>query len=264
MKNDNKKIREIIKYNANRNYFGTWTPKSLHAAYRYAHEYPLDYEASFMVAHMSQAYICDIIWNEMSYNPVRFGAISPFYFDEQPNIKMFCKTHQSDKESIWGEISRNLQSFTAFIENGIIQNGYIVIRCDENTGKTNSGYRALARLTRIIHDICIQNLADFNKSKSYREKIIQVVQKRHPNLARSTNNINFAQIDRVNYKRQQIQYAIVQKNAEINDISMRIKTLSEYDPPVDVHNEEELLEQKYQELQQLDEILASKTQIERE
>ena len=79
-----------------------------------------------------------------------------------------------------------------------------------------------------------------------------------------TNNINFAQIDRVNYERQQIQYAIVQKNAEINDISMRIKTLSEYDPPVDVHNEEELLEQKYQELQQLDEILAFKTQIERE
>jgi len=264
MKNNDKKIREIIKYNSARNYFGTWTPKSLHAVYRDIRENPLNYEVSFSASGLLEMDICDVLWNEMSLNPVRFGATSPFEFDGQPNIKMFCQQYRNAQETILSNISTNLDSFVSFMKQGAVTNGYVIIRCDANTGKTNSGYRMLAKLVRIIHDICIQNLADYNKSKKYRTEITKIATKRYPKLVRPDFRVNFSKIDREKPEYEQIQQEIIQKNSEINDISMRIKNLSEYDPPADTSAEKLLLSQKYQELQQLDELLYSQNQIERQ
>ena len=81
-RHEEKLIREVIKYNASRKYFGNWTPHELNESYQNA---PRDLQIGIL----SIDDICNALWHEMSYNPVRFGYTSPFVFNGKNSLKDF-------------------------------------------------------------------------------------------------------------------------------------------------------------------------------
>ena len=68
IKAERQRVHDIIKYDVNRKYFGDWTPDGLNATYN------SPTPVNFYTGILSVDKICDALWNEMSYNPERFGT----------------------------------------------------------------------------------------------------------------------------------------------------------------------------------------------
>lgn len=253
---------EIIKYNPAREYIGEWTPNNLYNRYNRSRKDPTRPVMFVQTGRLSATMACDAIWNEMLYNPVRFGDKNPFEFDGQTSIVKFCEKYPSfdDKNSnVLFNISYKLRGFLYFIgesnpefyAKNEINDYSILITCDDNR-KANDGYRALACLVRCVRLVAQQNMKDY-RNKRYREQMQQTIKQRHPNLTRLNQHLNFVEIDRIKQQKEDLREQIHNKNNEIYDTSIRIKTLNEYDPPVDSSNERNLLKQQTADLQKLEE-----------
>ena len=87
--------REVVKYSANRAYFGKMTGAGLAKAYGlFKHTQDWDKpvtSATVLVGKIDGGVICRALWNEMSYNPLRFGNVSPFLYKGKEDIYHFCR-----------------------------------------------------------------------------------------------------------------------------------------------------------------------------
>lgn len=196
---DDAHIKTILKYNPKRQYIGRMTAYDLHDAYHqlkrsYDWDNPLEY-VNVNIGNIDGNAICDALWYEMSYNPVRFGANSPFVFGDRNNIFKFCKNYtpeMDDVNSLLYKIRYNLIDFmslnadehNSWRDKVYTQNGIIPIGLTPN-GYADAAYKMLADLRASIKLIAQQNIADFSKKRGpYRVEIINTVQSRHPNGVR--------------------------------------------------------------------------------
>ncbi len=200
---EDKKIKLVLKYDTSRRYFAGFSPDALSAAYaklKTTEVWNIPHlTASLHVGKIDGNVICNALWNEMSYNPVRFGTVSPFVFNNKNNIFAFCDrrgaTHvNGDSSHVLAEIRHNLIAFMNINANSnggwydavrTNATGYVSIAIID--GHSNNNYKILALLRNCITIIARQNVADFQKKRGpYRNAIIDVVRSRHPDLIRGT------------------------------------------------------------------------------
>lgn len=268
------RIRSIIKYNTLRKYFGDWNPKEFNACYR--SERPV----LFRLGVLSVDDICDTLWNEMSYNPVRFGTKNPFEFDGKNSLEKFITTPIAPDNNAFGILSivqSHLSRFWAlatkydetFAATHRFKNNCVTITTSFSATPyskpvPSTTYVMIAPLRESIKQIAMQNLSDFGQ-KAYQQQMIDTVLQRHPDLVRPIKIQNFAAISRQNKKLQEYKKneknlidAIWDKNFEITDTQSRINTLNtEFENPGDTTKDTILLELQTKELEKLEHTLAT-------
>ena len=270
-KQPDKRIKEIIRYNVSRKYFGDWTPDELNDTY--ISENPV----SLRIGVLSVDDICDALWNEMSYNPVRFGTKSPFEFDGKNSLESFIDTAidldnrafrvlslvQSRLSKFWKIATKYDSSFAT--HNRLKSNCVTITTTISTNPKSkpipSATYIMLTNIRRCIKDISSQNLRDFGR-KTYKQQIIDTFISRHPDLIRPIKIENFAAIKRLSQNPELQQYlhieyeletAIYDKNSEIIDTQSRIDTLNnEFENPGDTTEYTFLLQKQNEELENLE------------
>ena len=259
-KQEENSVREIIKYRPYREYVGKWTPKQIQTKFREVYNNPFRPWAFVSIGVLSIDMVCDAIWKEMSYNPVRFGDKNPFESNDIECVKRFCYAHQKipgTDNDIMTDVASQLRYFLYFIgksnpefnESGKINGTSILINCDCNR-KPDVGYKALSCLVRAIHCISTQNLHDY-KSKAFRESIIETVKQRHPDLQRPKKYYNYVVTNKLATQKDSLYAQIIEKTNELSGTNARIKNLNEYDPPADTSMERALLSRQRKELDTL-------------
>lgn len=199
---DEATIKNILKYNVSRPYFGTFTASNLSTAYaniRVSSDWdnPIT-SVPVRVGTINGDVICDALWNEMSYNPVRFGDMSPFLHNGKNNIYHFCSNFNSvpttpENYPILATIRGCLIEYMTLnaAPNGAwndelktTADGFVTIEAPY--GFANNVYKKLACLRDSLAVIARQNVADFSKKRGpYRSAIIAMVALRHPDAFRS-------------------------------------------------------------------------------
>ena len=189
-----KQILDILKYNVSRSCIGALVPDELSAAYNNAHTH-MDESFPLRVGDINGLKICDAIWHQMSYNPVRFGTVSPFKFDGRNNIYRFCRGHvapgaSADAATVFGHLRQKLSVYMMLNGGGRwrddidAHNGYVYI------SSYGSMYAVLAKLRDCIKIVARQNVSDFkDKSGKYRAAIIDAVLARQPNKTMAPKQI---------------------------------------------------------------------------
>jgi len=199
MDTDNK-IKLVLKYDTSRHYFAGFSPDALSAAYgrlKTSASWNIpDVTTSLYVGKIDGNVICNALWNEMSYNPVRFGTVSPFVFNNKNNLFAFCDRRGAShiNSDILAEIRHKLivyMNINSDSNGGWYDavrtnaTGYVSIQIID--GHSNDNYKILAMLRDCITIIARQNVADFKKKRGpYRNAIIDVVRSRHPDWVRGT------------------------------------------------------------------------------
>lgn len=180
-------IRKIIKYDTSRKYFGSWTPRELNKSYQNA-------PCNLKIGILSVDDICDALWHEMSYNPVRFGYKSPFVFNGKNSLKEFIDS-SLDLANNGFETLSVIQTYLSrfwrfatklypdFEEKGYAKNNSVwistVLPTNPNSNPVpNNAYLMLDLLRKSLKEITKRNLADFYRVK-YRDMIAKVVMARH-------------------------------------------------------------------------------------
>ena len=269
-----KRIKNIIRYNVSRKYFGDWTPDELNDSY--VSEKPTQIRLGIL----SIDDICDALWNEMSYNPGRFGTKSPFEFDGKNSLELFITTEidiANPAFKVLSLIQSRLSKFwkimvkydTNFATRKHLKSNCVTITktmSKDPDAKPIPGptYIMLTNIRKCIRDIISQNLHDF-KLKTYQQQIIDTVLQRHPDLIRPKKIQNFAALQRQAQDKELQQYlhiehdletAIRDKNSEIIDTQSRIDTLNnEFENPGDTSNDTILLEKQNADLENLEKSL---------
>lgn len=196
---DIKKIKSILAYNTSRPYFGSFTAANLSEAFStlkcsQSFDKPLA-KVSLYIGDINGDVICNSLWNQMSYNPVRFGNISPFYHNGRNNIYRFCEgktqipTTDATANGIICEIRHKLIDFMNLNRGPNSQwqdiittrNGYVDIAYEG--AHSNSMYKMLANLRECVKLVARQNVADLGRRREpYRAEIIRATTLRHPEL----------------------------------------------------------------------------------
>ena len=188
--------RELIKYSPQRAYFGKLTGAALATAFGQFKQ-SQDWEkpitsARVNVGKISGGVICHALWNEMSYNPARFGKVSPFMYNGKEDIYHFCRNGVPESFPGFEIIEKLRHKMIDFMvlngrnkgcwyDNIDTESGYVVIRLIN--GHSDDNYKALSLLREMIRIVVTQNLEDF-KHKAYRVQMLNVIDKRHPNGVR--------------------------------------------------------------------------------
>ena len=284
----NAKFNEIIKYNPFRMYFGDWTPKQIHEIYKNKKDDDNDFNdrtAPLTTGIITEDDICDALWSEMSYNPVRFGTKSPFIFDGKNSIKQFCEKYSTcsnpeDKTLVFlQKLAVALSGFTfhmnaydpTFSKTGRTQSSVMNVGLQPDIIASNTEYKVLSNLVYCIHLICSQNSTDYTRSKKHRIAINQMIMKRHPKLVRPLKIPNYRKLNSMQIQSQNIQSRIANQESIILETQMRINALEELDSPADTNYEHatlksqqaelEKLEQEYQDIQNRIQVISGITTI---
>ncbi len=185
--------RDALKYNVNRAYFGKLTGAALVDAYAvFKHSQKWDNpirSANVLVGNIDGGVICRALWYEMSYNPMRFGNVSPFKYDGDENIFRFCRGVGSQTFSapeilekirckLIGFMMLNSKNGGQWYDKIDAQDEKIAIKFVD--GHSDDNYKKLSLLRESIKIITAQNMADF-KISSYRVQMLNVIATRHPN-----------------------------------------------------------------------------------
>lgn len=204
-------LKQIIQYNAKRMYFGEWHPSRIDAVFRDTAGGTRPEE--LFIGNLTEDIICNVLWYEMSYNPLRFGSFSPFKKDGKNSILHFLDTYRklAPREPdgllahgvitlVWqiDDFIKNLKKadlYEGFAKNGKLPQILSILGADEN-------YYVLTMLRKAIHTIAKQNGADL-KNPVYREQIEKIAAQRHPSGKRSD----------ISYKFVNLEYAIQQKKS---------------------------------------------------
>lgn len=188
-------LKQILTYQTGRMYFGNWNAATLDTIY---YETSRNLKAQRMfVGDLTTDIICNALWYEMSYNPVRFGTENPFLFCGQNDILYFLNTYKKNMmaktndlipdnvlDSMW-QISyfikylKSANLYDHFVKTGIVDfPQYIeILGADKE-------YHILSSLRRAIHAIAKQNVKDLS-DPIYKSAITEIAGKRHPNGNRS-------------------------------------------------------------------------------
>lgn len=193
--------RELIKYSANRAYFGTLTGAGLSRAYGvFKHTKDWDrpiVNANVSVGKIDGGVICRALWHEMSYNPVRFGSVSPFVYKGREDIYHFCRQGVSKdfrgfevvekiRHKLIDFMMLNGRAKGQWYDNIYTTNGNVTIKLID--GHSDDNYKVLSLLRETIRLITSQNLEDF-KRKSYRVQMLNVINARHPKGVRDNGTV---------------------------------------------------------------------------
>lgn len=196
---DDKIIKRVLEYNPNRPYIGAMTASALHDAYAQARvsqtwDTPRSY-VDVKIGTINGDVICRALWNEMSYNPVRFGSVSPFEFGGRNSIYRFCRTRPDETADNFEKLMEVRHHLIEFMTlnadvrgawNDVIYapGGTIPVGITEE-GYSDRAYKMLAELRAGVKAIARQNVADFKRKRGpYRSEIIRVVNLRHPDGVR--------------------------------------------------------------------------------
>ncbi len=192
--------RDVVKYNVNRAYFGKLTGVGLASAYgQFKHTQDWDNpitKSNVIVGKIDGVVICRALWNEMSYNPMRFGKVSPFMHNGVENIYHFCRNGVSEDFPGFEIIEKIRHKMIDFMMlNGrkvghwydVIDTRDGVVTIQLVNGHSDDNYKVLSSLREMIRFVTNTNLEDF-KRKSYRAQMLTVIDKRHPNGVRGNNS----------------------------------------------------------------------------
>ena len=199
---DDKTIKMILEYNTTRPYFGKLTADRLATAYARLKasekwDEPLRY-ADVPVGLVDGNVICNALWHEMSYNPVRFGTLSPFMHNGKNNIFHFCSQGAPTWTPAAGHdaLEHVRYELVAYMNLNAAPNGQWrdVVQTDKHgnveiamvNGHSDNVYKILAHVRNSIKFVTRQNVTDFSKRRGpYRAAIASVVATRHPHGLRS-------------------------------------------------------------------------------
>ena len=257
------RIKEIIKYDTTRKYFGDWSPYQLNRCY------PSLEPISLQIGVLSVDEICDALWNEMSYNPKRFGIQSPFKFHGKNSICIFIAKDLDQKNHAFYTLSK-IQAYLSkfwlsamtydktFPTNQRFKDKYVIIKNipqqnPDSKPVPGATYQMLGYLRNCIHIIASQNLKDFDR-KAYREQMIPVINSRHPDLMRPKKTRRLSP-DFLKYlrDRSELEHAIFDKSAEISITQSRIDSLNnDFENPGDTSAEKARLRAQMDALSELE------------
>ena len=194
-------MRNVLKYNARRAYIGKFTADDLdraHGTLRRTQNLKNPINTTYVhVGHIDGNVICRALWNEMSYNPLRFGSVSPFLLGRQDAIYRFCD-HKVPENTpgfeILETIRHKLIDYMSAMPNA---DGGWNPDINDNEGWVSLGhysamYKKLTLLRKVMHIVATQNIQDFNR-KAYREEMLPVIANRHPRGIRSNAPITYIQ-----------------------------------------------------------------------
>ena len=197
-------LKQIIQYNAKRMYFGEWKPSRIDDAFRDTSGGTRPEE--IFVGNLTEDIICDVLWYEMSYNPLRFGGSSPFKKDGKNSILHFLDTYRklAPREPdgllahgvitlVWqiNDFVKNLKKanlYEVFTKTGKLPQVLSILGADEN-------YYVLSTLRKAIHTIAKQNWLDL-KDPAHREQIEKIAAQRHPTGNRSDISYMFVSLEK--------------------------------------------------------------------
>ena len=187
-------ILRILKFNNARKYFGEFTGNDLNMAYK-IFKHTQDWNkpvinAQVRVGYIDGPIICRALWNEMSYNPVRFGTTSPFLHNGKESIFRFREKKLSSDMAGYDVLVKVQHYLNQFLTkyncmpngkyNDIINPEYGILVTRFVDGHSDNNYKKLAALREALKVITEQNEKDF-ESEAYRAGILKVVIARHPN-----------------------------------------------------------------------------------
>jgi len=256
-----KQVKDIIVYDTSRKYFGDWTIQDFNKTYFRTE--PI----SFYIGILSTDTICDALWKEMSYNPKRFGNMSPFKFAGKNSLYLFITSEINPNSKALNTLSK-IQTYLShfwnlalkydetFAQTNQFKNKYITIANIPNPtpGKKpipGKNYKMLGYIRNCLHIIASQNITDFGK-KQYREEIIKVVKTKHPEINQQKDD-NDSDLQKYLQDKTNLENAIWVKNGEILDTESRIDTLSnEYENPGDTSADKVRLAQQRADLEKLE------------
>jgi len=187
-------IKEILRYNTGRRYVGDFSPRDLHDAFGLIQknrgwDNPVD-SVDMSIKRIDGDMICNALWYEMSYNPVRFGIVSPFRFNGRNNIYRFCNTDVPDTESVIAKVRYKLIEYMNLNANASGQWNDVIsapVSVEIVDGHTNKTYKKLSALCQAVKLVAGQNVKDFKPKRSpYRAGIISAIMARHPDGVRPT------------------------------------------------------------------------------
>ena len=191
-------MRSILRYDVNRAYMGDLTGAELNGAFE-LFMCSRDWDEPIISTTIQTGYIdgtiiCRAVWNEMSYNPKRFGTVSPFLYKDKENIYHFCQNGNEVPLDTPGYdiVVAIRQKMRDFLFNNKLENnswydiidsskGNMVVRCIN--GSSDRKYKTLAALRDMIHIVASQNLKDLNRA-AYRKEMKPIIDARHPNGVR--------------------------------------------------------------------------------
>lgn len=264
------RVKNIIKYNTSRKYFGEWSPHELNNTY-FAMQ-----PVMFKIGKLSVDIICNAIWKEMSYNPKRFGTKSPFEFNGKNSLYFFT-TSEIDSESKAFNVLQKVQMYLSkfltlavkydenFAANKCFTKTFIAIK---NTPQQSSGskpipcdtYQMLSYLRNCIHIVASQNIEDFKK-RQYRDCIIDYVL--GTNHCAENKKVPHTDSENKKYmaEKHKIESEIAEKTAEISVTQSRIDSLTnDFENSGDTTNEIARLQQQTATLTQLEQRLQNLVQ----
>ena len=271
-------IIEILQYNSQRKYFGTWSPAQASDAYHRSTRSFEPTKTQINTGEISVDDICDTLWNEMSYNPITFGKYSPFVIDGINSIHYFCKHEYiekaTDKAFVFAKIRMRLLYFMqkmnefepSFKETRKTDSCYMSIgTTNEYSKEPNLEYEILKCLRECIKEICSHNVNFYYNLKKTDPfaavKLVNQIRERHPDLVRPLKIHNYSldqriilsghYIDKVQKDQESLKISVNNKTEEIYDTQMKINTLQDYEEPVDSSHEEQILKQQNLELDAL-------------
>ena len=191
--------RELIRYSANRAYFGKLTGAGLANAYG-VFKHTQDWDAPITrvdvtVGKIDGVAICHALWYEMSYNPARFGKVSPFLHNGKESAYRFCDKPVSQDIPGFSVLEKLRSKMIQFMDLNKLPNGAWNADIKDTDGKicisyedghSDNNYKKLSLLQQMIRLVISQNLEDFNR-KQYRVQMLNVIAKRHPNGVRDSD-----------------------------------------------------------------------------
>lgn len=258
-------IKNIIRYNPERMYFGNWSESALNNAHDEAAKTKTPQR--IYVGDLTNDIICNALWYEMSYNPERFGKTSPFvvknqnslvYFDTTYKTKMSHKTKDFLPDEIvnltWNinVFLNNLKTvnlYNTFTTTGKLPKFFTIVAAKPVTNGIlclDTEHRILHSLNEAIHAITKQNYLDLN-NPAYRDKIIQTAQQRHPTGKRSDISYMMvnAEIESKTKAEEIVQTALPFGNIQSEALAAIREKI------VQKENEIAILEQQIQEMEEL-------------
>lgn len=192
-------MRSILRYDVNRAYIGDFTNAELEGAFR-IFMCSQDWEKPVIRTVIHTGYIdgpmiCRAVWNEMSYNPKRFGRISPFLHNGKEDIYHFCdRRNEVPKDTPGYDIVVEIRNkMRRFLEYNRFESGKWCDIIDPSKGNmvvsfvsgcSDKKYKMLATLRDIMRVVISQNLKDLNLV-TYRKEMEPIINARHPNGVRA-------------------------------------------------------------------------------
>lgn len=187
-------MRGVLKYSPRRAYFGNFVPQKMYDSYskfKRTEKWndPVTQDV-VEIGNITGDVICRALWEQASYNPKRFGVVSPFMHNGRADIKYFYNNGVPSNfpgYDVWNQVREimiefmNLNDDPHCEDNGAIDTNRGLVRIKLINGFTNINYQKLSKLTEMIRKIISQNLQDLQR-KPYREEMLGVVLKRRPDL----------------------------------------------------------------------------------